>query len=271
MLVVVLGCKSNPDKIISSNKKTDSVKLKASFYPSFIPRSELLIYQKDSGYIISLNANHNLQKESYRDSCYTISFIEERKFDSIDYNYIRNNFSRFDPFKEDYNDTGFDGIGVEINYPFKNIRDTIGFWSPRRKKNPLLYKEIIDPLFFVMNKYFKEEIEMVYIEHLEEYFNMGLPFKKISDNPLKYRLYGTILYDNKIALSNFMDSLPTDKSIIINASNFSGIEQNLQSEFLELINQHPHIIWVADSISKLELVKIGINKKSIISNEKEAI
>ncbi|MEH0154520.1 hypothetical protein V6R21_10275 [Limibacter armeniacum] len=102
------------------------------------------------------------------------------------------------------------------------------------------------------------------MEQLEQYFDFRLGLKKLSNDPLTYKLYGSISVDEADELYDFFDSLPIDKVVLIDMSNFNGMGTMFDEDFLELSESHKKVTWINCSKgAKDTLERSGIKSKRI--------
>jgi hypothetical protein len=104
---------------------------------------------------------------------------------------------------------------------------------------------LLDPVFTLLRSHLKEQVEINYIEDLEQYFDFGFPIKQVAHNPLKYRIYGALSVDDATTrkLNDFIDSVPADESIIIDMSNFQSMGTTFYPNFQRLLKRNHHIEW----------------------------
>jgi hypothetical protein len=77
---------------------------------------------------------------------------------------------------------------------------------------------------------------------------------------LTYKLYGSISSNELEELYVFFDSLPIDKEVNIDMSNFNGLGTMFDEDFLELSETHDLIRWVNCSEGAKRILKrAGIN------------
>jgi hypothetical protein len=159
--------------------------------------------------------------------------------------------------------TGLDGIGVKNLYCQDTVRNNFYFWSPQKGTTE---HKIVEVVIGLLRKKFTTLKYQEYIEQLEQYFNFGLPCKKISNNPLEIRIYGSLTSNNKDELNNFINKLPSDTSIVIDMTNFNRMGTMYYPLFRSLINRNKNIIWVTKDNNQLK--EIGIDTLKIVNNIK---
>lgn len=160
------------------------------------------------------------------------------------------------------NTTGTDGITVNGTSTQNNAERKFSFWSPRKgSENNKLVKQI----FTLLCKSFPQEKSINYIEQLEGYFPFGLGLKKISDDPLKYKLYGAISSSEEKEITCFINDLPSGKDIFIDLSNFNRMGTMFYPLFKSLADKNKRVYWVKPSPKGLQqLCEIGVPMENIL-------
>jgi hypothetical protein len=161
---------------------------------------------------------------------------------------------------------GSDGIIVRGIFDQNKTIRKFEFWSPNKgTANDELSKILLDILYAA----FRDETSVQYFELLEQYFPHGLGLKKISDVPLKYKLYGSIDNDDDSALENFFESLPHDKKTFIDMSNFWGRGTMYDDTIEDYVKANKKIYWVNPTDPALRhLYDAGVRNSHIISKRK---
>jgi hypothetical protein len=270
--------------------------LDMEFNPSFIEKSKLTVEKDSNSCFISLNTKSFSERKEI--SCFEIDSLKDF-FKTYDYSVKTNGSSKYirhymdtkilqdtnwvvvkqDTVRKDlrnrlgyifdpdsnkyyYEDvmmcTWTDGITVKGQLSNGDTVKKIYFFAPSKgEQNHFLAKL----LFELMNQYFKNELTITYIERLEGYFGFGLGLKKLSDRPLTFKIYGVISLAEENDLIVFFDSLPKDRKIFIDMSNFSGMGTHFYENFIELNKTHNNIYWTNCSESvKKELMTLGFKE-----------
>jgi len=154
-----------------------------------------------------------------------------------------------------------DGISVK-GVLIDNFGDRVfDFRSPRKGT---IDQNLMSALYKVMYKAFTKPQTITYLEQLEGYFAFGLGLRKLNESPLTYKIYGSISSDEEKELLDFFRSLPTDKDIYFDMSNFSGMGTMFYDDFYTLCNRNRGIYWIDCSDSaKKHLAKAGIMSTNI--------
>jgi hypothetical protein len=271
-------------------------KLDMEFNPSFIEKSTLTVEKDSINCFISFNTKSFSEKKEI--SCFEIDSLKDF-FRTYDYSVKTNGSSRrirqyidtkmlpdsnwivlgkdtvrkdlqwnrgyiFDPDSNKYYSeivmmsTYTDGITVHGQLSLEDTVKKINFFSPCNGEQ---HHFLTILLFRLMNQYFKNELTINYIERLEGYFGFGLGLKKLSNRPLTFKLYGFISLAEENDLIVFFDSLPKDRKVFIDMSNFGGMGTRFYENFIELNKTHNNIYWTNCSESvKKELMSLGFKE-----------
>lgn len=116
-----------------------------------------------------------------------------------------------------------DGGGFSINYLKKNA-DTSKIIVRNPYRNVPKYSDEfkkIDAFFEFAYYVVKDSLGIKALDNTIRPYFIGLPVRKVSENPLEYKIWGTISGDStwKNNLTPFLDSLPKDKCVIIDCDN----------------------------------------------------
>jgi hypothetical protein len=188
--------------------------------------------------------NYQFSKNSWRDKLGTDTIVFEGKTMVV-------------------NTGGLDGITVNGSFTQNNDGREFSFWSPRKGSEN---NKLVKLIFTLLCKSFPEEKIINYIEQLEGYFPFGLGLKKISDNPLKYKLYGAITSHEEKEITSFINNLPSDRDVFIDLSNFNGMGTMFYPLFKSLTAKNKRIYWVKPSPKGLQqLCEIGVPMENILN------
>jgi hypothetical protein len=251
---------------IAINCNSQIFSFKTEFQPSFIPSSILTIQDNGKKCIVSIKSKSFSEKCEINGSKLVdiINFLNHYKFK------IKGSIDTLGTFTEIENgdtityyslNAGTDGIDVNGQLVCDKITKEFKFWSPRKGTDN---DSLIVLLFDLMNDNLKNDKTMNYIEQLEQYFNFGLGVKKISENPLTFKLYGSISVNEESELNEFIYSLPKDKEIYFDMSNFNGMGTRFYTTFKSLCDTNKLIYWIDCSNGAIkQLNEIGIDKSRI--------
>jgi hypothetical protein len=157
---------------------------------------------------------------------------------------------------------GLDGIGVKNFYCQDTMQNNFYFWSPQKG---MPEHKIVEVIIGLLRKKFTSLKHQEYIEQLEQYYDFGLPCKRIKINPFEIRIYGSLTAKHEDELNNFINELPSDKSIVVDMTNFNGMGTMYYSLFRSLINRNKNIIWVIKK-NKYQLKEIGVDTLKIVDD-----
>lgn len=148
---------------------------------------------------------------------------------------------------------GMDGITVSGSFENKKFQ----FWSPKKGSENF---RLIEILFRNLYKSSNEiDSLQTYLKLLEQYFPFGTPIKKLSDNPLTYKIYGSLTINDKPYLDSLVQFIPERINVIIDASNFTGTGTLLYPTFKEL-DRKTNATWIMprNEHGKRQLREAGI-------------
>lgn len=256
---------------ISQDNGANEYLVKVSFWPSFVAASDLIIYEGTDENIIIFSIDNY---ENIKTGSTTISDIDLKKVkyflktyefkikSSIDTTGFDKRVVDGDTIIDYHILMGSDGIRVHGFETFNNNSRNFGFWSPQKDtENHVL----IELLFNILNKYFTEKYMVDYFEQLEAYFKFGLGLKKLNDNPLTYKIYGSISVWEEDEIVEFLNNLPRNKKVIIDLSNFNGMGHMYYPLFQYTISEIDSLFWYRPTEEGLEDLKtIGVLEEKII-------
>jgi hypothetical protein len=247
--------------------------------PSFLYSSKLIIHSaRNSSYVqLELYKHYKdvtpistnkavLEMKELSQLTYFLNTYKFKDNISIDSIVTYKKTAMGDSIREARLNEGSDGIIVRgILDQNKTIRK-FEFWSPDKGTANDKLAEI---LFSILYKAYSDEMLVNYFEQLEQYFPHGLGLKKMSDNPLKYKLYGYIYIEYKKQLDSFFDSLPHSKKVFIDMANFNGMDMWSESLIEEYVKKNKKIYWINPTDPTLvHLYDAGVRNSHIISKRK---
>jgi len=158
-------------------------------------------------------------------------------------------------------ESGLDGIGVNNFVRNGNEHNEFHFWSPRKGTSE---HKIIETWMRLVRNHFTALKHIEYFESLEQYFDFPLPCRITSRDPWEVRIYGVLSVDEERTreLTQFLDSLPSDKPVLVDMTNFQGMGTFFYPLFRNLIKRNGQIVWVVRD--NKELLEIGVNKNRIV-------
>ena len=290
LTLTIVSCKSEDKSPLSKQDFTFTVE----FYPSFIESCKIVFQKKGDTTTLSLDniiwgKNKHLNdsgklKVEYFDNLLInerfhqyvgdtlfLKHLETVIINKADFKQFTNDLLTVDLSKQkSREDQGcIDGITVYYKFHTDSFENRFSSRCPH-KSDSIDYK-IIKALFGVFESSFKTKAAINYTEQLKGYFDFGLLVKHISDNPLEYRFYSHLSANEADEFYKFIKSLPKDKPIIIDFSNFGGMGTMFYSDFQNLITRNPHVYWLVNEYSKGQVVEIGVRPDRIFTNKQELI
>lgn len=117
-----------------------------------------------------------------------------------------------------------DGIGFRVS-KMVNKNDTISLTSnlTRRDESTDLEYKLLDAFFDLANQTIDDYDGITSIENIQDYFDYGLPLRKVNDKPIEYRVWGSLsgCKSDNPELVTFLKSLPSNEPIIFDLRNGS--------------------------------------------------
>lgn len=157
---------------------------------------------------------------------------------------------------------GTDGITVKGMYNGGLLPKSFAFWTPFEGSEN---DQLMGIIFSAMYKSFSDNNVVNYLEELESYFAFSSGIRKISNNPIKYRLYGFLSIRRKTEIKNLIDALPSDQKIIIDLSNFEGMNKIFYPSFKHLKKRNDSVFWIDGTEAGHKfLKKINVKKRMIL-------
>ena len=142
--------------------------------------------------------------------------------------------------------------------------------SPDRKEKYQNDYKILDAFFELTNNTIKNNNKgQSLTENIQDYFDYGLPIRKIDGKPLEYRVWGTIsgCKDRNETLITFLDSLPQNEPIIFDLRN--GSFAPCLTELLQESAEKKQIYFYGNfELNKLDL-DIEIKEDELSEAEKD--
>lgn len=214
---------------------------------------------------------------------YKISKNKDSIFSNKTYSFTENQFQNF---KNELNinipdsilrksEPILDGGGFFISF-FKNdnsISRLIAININRKSEKYIAEFKLIDSFFeFIYSVVNDNEGLKILDESYRPYFS-GLPIRKISENPLEYKIWGSISGNSswKNDLIPFLENLPKDKCVIIDCDNqlsYSWQEDILRLYILKKSNlRFVNMDWL--KYTRENIIELKEKIKSIGNNEEE--
>jgi hypothetical protein len=253
---------------ISSFAQIDTLTI--DFKPSFIENSTLIFENKSDNYLMTIKTDNLIDSSYVSDTALTdlksyfkeYNFAHKGSIDTIGQEKVIENGDTVEYYQLSM---GFDGINVYGKLVENDYTKYFKFWSPDKDdKN----HKLIEILFRNMYEHFDKAETIVYLERLEQYFDFGLGLKKISENPLVYKLYGSLTSSEETEIIKFFNELPQKEKVTIDVTNLSGMGTMFYDIIGELVNGKTNLYWSVkyNTPALYHLRKIGILDEYIISD-----
>jgi hypothetical protein len=244
--------------------KTHFFSYQGEYYPSFMPPCTISIVTKGK------SAHIWLSVFKYRDTTTTLSFASSANLSSTDLHFFFNKLDSVPLLKLGTSDypPGTDGITVYNTISQDSVQNKFKLWSPRKDSAPQEHK-LVEAVLGLCQRKFTAKNEQEYFESLEQYFDFGLPCKVTSTDPFEVRMYGGLSSDEEKELTSFVQQLPSDRPILIDMTNFSGMGTMFYPLFRSLLVRNNRIVWVASKWSRTQLREMQVPANRITRSLKD--
>lgn len=219
--------------LFSCKNNSDLKEVEFFFAPSFLYPTKFNIDIKNS----------TIEQYTFQDSYYVKEWIDstsyrEHRKDTLVVHYKKifkidkselNQFltelklSRLDSSVE-HGRSVLDGIGFKVS-KINSRNDTISLTSisPSRTEEFQMDYKLLDAFFDLSYKSIDDYDGISGIENIQDYFNYGLPLRIVNENPIEYRIWGSIsgCRDDNQEFLRILESLPNDKPVIFDLRNGS--------------------------------------------------
>ena len=260
LIIIIFGlltsCSDKTNKTDKTLADIHDFTYYVDFSPSFMYSCRISIIKKDQIGQIELttydsrDASGNLK----------ISYEDNVVLTESDFKYFFNTLDTISLVKmKSDNSMGVDGITVHNSYYQDTIKNTFDFWSPRKGSKE---HKIVEAVIGLSRQKFTKIKYQEHFESLEQYFDFGLPCKKVSDNPYEIRIYGSLTSHRERELNKFIAELPSDRPIIIDMTNFEGMGTMYYPLFKSLATRNKSIVWVTKYNQILK--EIGVDTTKIV-------
>ena len=257
ILGLLISCSYENNKVVRIQVNPKYFSYNIDFAPSFIPPCRISIIKNDkTGKIF-------FKVYKYSESSVTLSaaFEDSTVLNESDFKYFFHTLDTIQLMKmKSDGSVGVDGISISNTYYQDTIKNTFDFWSPNKGRKE---HKIIEAVIGLGRQKFTSLKHQEYFESLEQYFDFGLPCKKISDNPYEIRIYGNLTSSEEQELNKFINDLPSDKPILIDMTNFQSMGTMFYPLFRNLITRNANIIWVIKKGNSEDLIEIGVASRNI--------
>jgi len=135
-----------------------------------------------------------------------------------------------------HSQSGLDGGGFDIEYVRRNNQTAkLLVTNPERNKKYETDLLQVDEFFKMAYTVVTDSIGLAMMDLIYEKYFIGLPVRKVGDDPLEYKIWGSISGDRKDnpALVEFFNQLPDQKCVIIDIG-----DENLCYALTELVAEY---------------------------------
>lgn len=260
LLFLIASCSSEKNK---GKSLQPTFSYQGDFYPSSMESASFRI--KTGGAMSQIK----MTVYEFPDTIRTVAFADSASLTEEDTQFF---FAKLDSVnllqmvtKEQH---GFDGITVANIVIQNGAQNKFSFWSPRKRSSPKEHK-LVEAVLGLARKKFTTLERQGYFESLEQYFDFGLPCKITSQSPLEVRMYGGFSSDAEVELNKFVRALPSDKPILVDATNFNGMGSMFYPLFRGLLERNGKIVWVASGYGAEQFRAIGVPATRMAKNVME--
>lgn len=240
----------------NENSKNKDFYYRIEFSPSFLPPCKMEISQSDQF------GQFKITVFDFADTLLTVAMVDSVKLSKADFDNFIKALGDIDLLKMKTSENqGLDGIGVKNFVTEKAKKNEFYFWSPDKGTGE---HKIVEALMGLSRKSFKELKYTEYFESLEQYFSFGLPCKITNKDPLEVRIYGALSSNEEKELNEFINSLPSDRPILIDMTNFESMGTMFYPLFRSLIKRNKNLVWVTRHNEQLG--EIGVDKNTIVND-----
>ncbi|GAK91787.1 hypothetical protein JCM19297_678 [Nonlabens ulvanivorans] len=201
--------------LISCNSNSDLKEVQFFFAPSFLYPTKFNIDIE----------NKTIEQYTFQDSYYEKEWIDSTSYkqhrkDTLVVHYKKTfnidkselskfltelKLSRLDSTVEHRRDV-LDGIGFRVS-KINSGNDTISLTSisPSRTEEFQMDFKLLDAFFDLAYNSIDDYDGISGIENIQDYFNYGLPLRKVNENPIEYRVWGAQFQDVEMIIKSFYE------------------------------------------------------------------
>lgn len=250
-LGLLTNCSVNTTKDEATPVEASCFEYYTKFSPAFLHSCKISISKKNNIGQIKLTVFNFLDTN--------LSFSDSAVLSASDFNFFFRKLGSISLMKMKSNRSmALDGIGVHNTYLQDNRKNQFYFSSPiKGSKEHQIVEAVIGLSQFDLTDTKSQE----YLESLEQYFDFGLPCKKISDKPYEVRIYGSLSSNEEQELNNFIQAIPSDRPVIIDMTNFQSMGTMFYPLFRRLIKRNKQLIWATKNATLL--IELGVDTSQI--------
>ena len=250
-LGLLTNCSVNTTKDEATPVEASCFEYYTKFSPAFLHSCKISISKKNNIGQIKLTVFNFLDTN--------LSLSDSAVLSASDFNFFFRKLGSISLMKmKSSRSMGLDGIGVHNMYLQDNRKNQFYFSSPIKGSKE---HQIVEAIIGLSQLNLKDTKSKEYLESLEQYFDFGLPCKKISDRPYEVRIYGSLSSDEEQELTKFIQAIPSDQPVVIDMTNFEGMGTMFYPLFKSLIKRNKQIIWAKKLAT--QLIEIGVDTAQI--------
>lgn len=219
--------------LYSCNNNQNPKKVEFLFAPSFLNQTKFTIdienktieeYSSQTSYTEYKKNDANQIEEITKDTL----IVHYKKIFKISNRNLQDFLNELELSKFDktlkHGEKCLDGIGFRINkINFKNDTISLTTGNPRRNNKYKSDFKILDAFFKLSYQSINDYKGICNVENIQDYFNYGLPIRLVRENPLEFRVWGSVsgCREDNPELISFFNKLPNNKPIIFDLRNGS--------------------------------------------------
>lgn len=210
--------------LLLSCNRTSLHRMEFLFTPAFHHHSQFEI-DLDNKSLVYYNYLKDYKRKTYSNKQVKTYSIKKEDLDQ----FLNQMYSVKLDSTVDYSRRILDGIGFKVCKYLSNS-DTICLTnnSPDRNNNYRNEYILLDGFFQLVNKTVTDQEGLSYIENIQDYFDYGLPIKKMANEPLEYEVWGAVTENELVELDDFFNRLPVNTPVLFDVSNGSISEDALK-------------------------------------------
>jgi hypothetical protein len=147
-----------------------------------------------------------------------------------------------------------DGITFRISkITLQNDTISLGSNLTQRDEQSQSEYKILDAFFELAYKSINDYSAVCEIENIQNYFSYNLSIRKVNDNPIEYRIGGSIsgCRNNNKEFLKFLENLPNDKPVIFDLRN--GSIAYCLNEVIEEYSQKKVLYFYGDKLPEIRI------------------
>ena len=222
--------------------------IRLEIFPAFIPSCYFQLDRRISSCNLAIQVN-SVDKDKWEiivDNSEEINVIENLTKKVIDGATVDNRII-------------LDGVGLKCTIVENGITKQHEFRCPEYGSTEL---KLVNYFFDLVQKSIREQSFTNYIELLEGYFSNNLPVKIFEEEPLRFRIYGTLSIYEKEGLTKAINEILGKDEITIDMTNFVGMGTILYECFKPL-NSINKLIFLANESALRHIEAMGFNRNIV--------